>query len=64
MMHENELVRRCGKLWQRPCYEHVNRNAESLNQIREYIMGDPMQWLDDPEHPQARTRDMSHGPEV
>ena len=45
-----------GKLWQRNYYEHVIRNEESLNQIREYIMGNPGRWLDDPEHPQARQR--------
>jgi putative transposase len=45
-----------GKLWQRNYYEHVIRNEESLNQIREYILGNPGQWLDDPEHPQAGKR--------
>jgi len=45
-----------GKLWQRNYYEHVIRNEETLDQIRRYIMGNPGQWLDDPEHPQAGQR--------
>mgnify|MGYP005831487957 CR=1 FL=1 len=33
-----------GKLWQRNYYEHIIRNDESLNRIREYIRNNPTQW--------------------
>jgi len=38
-------------IWQRNYYEHVVRNEESLNRIREYILNNPMQWDSDPENP-------------
>ncbi|MCY3957222.1 MAG: transposase [Chloroflexi bacterium] len=31
-------------VWQRGYYEHVVRNEEDLNRIREYIAGNPMRW--------------------
>ena len=34
-------------LWQRGYYEHVVRNESSLAEIREYIAGNPAQWLTD-----------------
>jgi hypothetical protein len=40
-----------GKLWQRNYYEHIIRNEESLNHIREYIANNPMQWELDRENP-------------
>jgi len=46
-----------GKLWQRNYYEHIIRNDESLNRIREYIMNNPMQWTLDRENPGAPTED-------
>ena len=33
-----------GRLWQRNYYEHIIRNKESLNRIREYILTNPMRW--------------------
>ena len=33
-----------GRLWQRNYYEHIIRNEESLNRIREYILTNPMRW--------------------
>ena len=40
-----------GRLWQRNYYEHIIRNEESLNRIREYILTDPMHWAMDSENP-------------
>jgi REP element-mobilizing transposase RayT len=42
-----------GRLWQRNYYEHVIRDEESLNRIREYILHNPAQWDSDPENPSA-----------
>ena len=38
-------------VWQRNYYEHVIRNEESLNEIRQYIAGNPMRWAEDEENP-------------
>ncbi|WP_022949359.1 transposase [Methylohalobius crimeensis] len=38
-------------LWQRNYYEHIIRDEESLNRIRQYIAVNPMNWPDDPENP-------------
>ncbi len=40
-----------GRLWQRNYYEHIIRNDESLNRIREYIINNPLQWALDRENP-------------
>lgn len=32
-------------------YEHIIRNEESLNRIREYIANNPLQWALDRENP-------------
>ena len=39
--------------WQRNYYEHVIRNEESLNRIRQYILDNPARWQFDPENPAA-----------
>ncbi len=31
-------------VWQRGFYEHVVRNEEDLNRIREYIAENPLRW--------------------
>ena len=36
-----------GKIWQRSFYDHVIRNKQSLNTIREYISNNPLKWDDD-----------------
>ena len=36
-----------GKIWQRSFYDHVIRNKQSLNAIREYISNNPLKWDDD-----------------
>ena len=40
-----------GRLWQRNYYEHVIRNEEDLEDIRQYIVGNPAQWPEDVENP-------------
>jgi REP element-mobilizing transposase RayT len=45
-----------GRLWQRNYYEHIIRNEDSLNRIREYIATNPLRWELDRENPQ-RTGD-------
>jgi putative transposase len=37
--------------WQRNYYEHVIRDEEDLNAIRQYIRDNPGKWLEDPENP-------------
>ena len=34
-------------IWQRNYYEHIIRNENDLNSIREYIMNNPQQWEKD-----------------
>ena len=33
-----------GKLWQRNYYEHVIRDENELNRIRQYIIDNPKNW--------------------
>ena len=42
------------RVWQRNYYEHVIRNDDELNQMREYITQNQMQWDLDEENPQNR----------
>jgi REP element-mobilizing transposase RayT len=44
-------VERSATLWQRNYYEHIIRNEESLNRIREYIINNTLKWEDDIENP-------------
>ncbi len=37
-------------LWQRDFYEHIIRNDDELNKIREYIRTNPLRWGSDPEN--------------
>jgi REP element-mobilizing transposase RayT len=39
--------------WQRNYYEHIIRNEESLNRIRQYILENPSRWAIDRENPAA-----------
>ncbi len=36
-------------LWQRDFYEHIIRNGDELNKIREYIQTNPLRWDTDPD---------------
>ncbi len=40
-----------GKLWQRTYYEHIIRNEQSLQEIREYITNNPAKWAEDENNP-------------
>ena len=42
--------------WQRNFYEHIIRNENELNEIREYINNNPLQWELDNENPENITR--------
>lgn len=39
------------RLWQRNYYEHVIRNEHDLNDIRQYILDNPVKWDMDEENP-------------
>jgi REP element-mobilizing transposase RayT len=39
------------RLWQRNYFEHVIRNENSLNRIRQYVLDNPMRWEFDRENP-------------
>lgn len=42
------------RLWQRGYYEHVVRDDDDLNRIRQYIIDNPARWSEDEEHPDAQ----------
>jgi len=44
------------QVWQKNFYEHIIRNEDELNRIREYICNNPLRWPYDSENP-ARNRD-------
>jgi REP element-mobilizing transposase RayT len=44
------------RLWQRNYYEHIVRNEDDLNRIREYIENNPANWETDRENPERRRR--------
>jgi putative transposase len=37
-------------VWQRNFYEHINRDEESLSEIRKYILNNPLDWDNDDEN--------------
>jgi len=39
------------RLWQRNYYEHVIRDEDDLNEIRQYIIDNPLNWATDEENP-------------
>jgi putative transposase len=43
--------------WQRNYYEHIIRNEDSLNYIREYIITNPLRWELDRENPDRKGED-------
>jgi len=48
----NKILNRSGlPFWQRNYYEHVIRDEDELNIIRQYICDNPRNWLDDPDNP-------------
>ncbi len=46
-----------GFAWQRNYYEHVVRDEDSLNRIREYILTNPLRWDLDRENPERKGED-------
>ena len=38
-------------IWQRNYYEHIIRDEEALNNIRQYIFNNPINWVEDKENP-------------
>jgi putative transposase len=46
-------------VWQRNYYEHVIRDEEALNRIRQYILDNPTRWELDPENPDATSPESS-----
>jgi putative transposase len=40
-------------IWQRNYYEHIIRNEDALNRIRQYIVDNPVRWASDRENPKA-----------
>ena len=48
----NEILHTPGaSIWQPNYYEHVIRNEKELDQIREYILYNPLRWALDNENP-------------
>lgn len=39
------------KIWQRNYYEHIIRNEKALDNIRQYIINNPLSWHNDQLHP-------------
>ena len=51
--HINQLRNISGRpVWQRNYYEHIIRDEESLNKIREYIQLNPQMWKRDRNNPE------------
>jgi putative transposase len=49
--HINEIRRTRGTpVWQRNYYEHVVRNDEELEAIRQYILNNPANWVTDEDY--------------
>jgi REP element-mobilizing transposase RayT len=42
-----------GRLWQRNYYEHIIRDEEELDRVRQYITDNPAGWQDDEENPEV-----------
>jgi REP element-mobilizing transposase RayT len=38
-------------IWQRNYYDHIIRNEDEVNRIREYFIQNPLQWRFDRENP-------------
>jgi len=47
-------------VWQRNYYEHIIRNEKELNNIREYIVNNPLKWELDRENPSSTNYSLDH----
>ena len=43
-------------IWQRGYYEHIIRNDKDLNNIRDYIINNPLKWMEDKENVIPRSK--------
>lgn len=48
-------------IWQRNYYDHIIRNEDELNKIREYIQNNPLKWSLDKENPERVGTDVLEG---
>jgi putative transposase len=46
------------QVWQRNYYEHVIRNADDLNEIRQYILDNPVKWDMDENNPDRQINEV------
>jgi len=44
-------------IWQRDYYDHIIRDDNGLNRIREYIITNPLKWEIDKENPERKGED-------
>ena len=59
----NRLSGRSGQpLWQRNYYEHIIRDDEELDRIRQYIADNPSNWAEDSENPLSVQAQKRSGP--
>ncbi|GGA26730.1 transposase [Okeania sp. KiyG1] len=49
--YHGEQLATSAPVWQRNYYEHIIRNETSLNQLRQYIIENPLKWEIDQLHP-------------
>lgn len=42
------------RFWQRNYYEHIIRDDDDLDRVRQYIIENPLYWGEDPENPDAQ----------
>ena len=47
----NQWARFNKKFWQRNYYEHIIRDENDLNRIRQYIIDNPIKWDEDEDNP-------------
>jgi len=40
-------------IWQRNYYEHIIRDEDELNRVRQYILDNPLKWALDQENPKC-----------
>jgi REP element-mobilizing transposase RayT len=48
------------KFWQRNYYEHIIRNEDESNHIRQYIINNPLQWAEDENNPNKFINNSAH----
>jgi len=56
----NAALVRAGPVWQRNYYEHIIRNEQSLERIRQSILDNPRRWSADRDSPAAEAPEAPH----